>query len=85
MNDRVRTLLFAGVAATLSAAILVAPSSVVAEELAFEDGGAVITGEVLKPEITVVMSRENLNKSYDLTLKESFLQKIIDSVEHPPF
>ena len=34
------------------------------------DGAAVITGEVLKPEITVVMSRENLNKSYDLELKE---------------
>ena len=61
------------------------PSSVVAEELSFEDGAAVITGEVLKPEITVVMSRENLNKSYDLELKESFLQKIIDSVEQPPF
>ncbi len=62
-----------------------APSGGVAEELSFEDGAAVITGEVLKPEITVVMSRENLNKSYDLELKESFLQKIIDSVEQPPF
>lgn len=56
-----------------------------AEELAFEDGAAVITGEVLKPEVTVVISRENLNKNYELELKESFLQKIIDSVEQPPF
>jgi len=56
-----------------------------AEDLAFEDGAAVITGEVLKPEVTVVISRENLNKNYDLELKESFLDKIIESVEHPPF
>lgn len=62
---------------------LAAPSH--AEELAFEDGAAVITGEVLKPEVTVVISRENLNKNYELELKESFLQKIIDSVEQPPF
>ncbi len=70
--------------AAVLAAVMV-PSGVSAEELSFEDGAAVITGEVLKPEITVVMSRENLNKSYDLELKESFLQKIIDSVEQPPF
>ena len=56
-----------------------------AEELAFEDGAAVITGEVLKPEVTVVISRENLNKNYELELKESFLKKILDSVEQPPF
>ena len=84
MKDRQRNIL-AGIAAVVLGGVLFAPSMVVAEELAFEDGGAVITGEVLKPEITVVMSRENLNKSYDLTLKESFLQKIIDSVEQPPF
>jgi hypothetical protein len=84
MKDRQRNIL-AGIATVVLGGVLFAPSMVVAEELAFEDGGAVITGEVLKPEITVVMSRENLNKSYDLTLKESFLQKIIDSVEQPPF
>jgi hypothetical protein len=56
-----------------------------AEELRFEDGAAIITGEVLKPEVTVVISRENLNKAYDLELKESFLQKIIESVQQAPF
>lgn len=45
----------------------------------------VVVGEVLKPEITVVISRENLNKAYELKLDESFLQKIIESVEHAPF
>jgi len=64
---------------------LSASSVAQAEELAFEDGAAVITGEVLKPEVTVVISRENLNKNYELDLKESFLDKIIQSVEQPPF
>lgn len=75
----------AALAIVLAAVSVLVPTSVGAEELTFEDGAAVITGEVLKPEITVVMSRENLNKAYNLELKESFLQKIIDSVEQPPF
>ena len=45
----------------------------------------VVVGEVLKPEITVVISRENLNKAYELKLDESFLDKIVESVERPPF
>jgi hypothetical protein len=45
----------------------------------------VVIGEVLKPEITVVISRENLNKAYELELDESFLDKIVESVEHAPF
>jgi len=45
----------------------------------------VIKGEVLRPEITVVISRENLNKTYELKLDESFLDKILRSVEKPPF
>lgn len=45
----------------------------------------VIVGEVLKPEITVVISRENLNKAYELRLEERFVDKIVQSVEHDPF
>lgn len=66
-------------------ALILLPTAVAGEELRFEDGAAIITGEVLKPEVAVVMSRENLNKAYNLELKESFLQKIIDSVEQAPF
>ncbi|MEZ4321398.1 MAG: hypothetical protein R3F61_28260 [Myxococcota bacterium] len=44
-----------------------------------------IVGEVQKPDVTVVISRENLNKAYELELDESFLQKIVDSVESEPF
>jgi hypothetical protein len=45
----------------------------------------VVVGEVLKPEITVVISRENLNKAYELQLDESFLDKIVESVKRAPF
>ena len=72
-----------GVALAFAAMAVSEPAD--ADELAFEDGAAVITGEVLKPEVTVVIARENLNKNYELDLKESFLDKIIDSVEQPPF
>ena len=50
----------------------------------FEEG-TVIEGEIQKPEITVVISRENLNKSYVVELKESFLDKILESLRKPPF
>ena len=45
----------------------------------------VVVGEVLKPEITLVISRENLNKPFDLKLDENFLDRIIQSVREPPF
>ena len=45
-----------------------------------------IVGEVQKPEITITISRENLNKAFDLTkLQESFLDRIVKSVEREPF
>jgi hypothetical protein len=50
-----------------------------------EDKPFEIIGEVQKPEVAVFISRQNLNKQYDLELKESFLPKIVESVEHPPF
>ncbi len=49
-----------------------------------EEAGEVI-GNVQKPDVTVVISRENLNKAYELDLEESFLQKIVDAVESEPF
>ncbi|MBX2800298.1 MAG: hypothetical protein KTR31_21645 [Myxococcales bacterium] len=71
--------------AALSAVLFWLPSSGDAQETTFDDDEFVIVGEILKPEITVVISRENLNKAYDLKLEESFLDKIIRSVESDPF
>ena len=50
-----------------------------------DDEASEIVGEVQKPDVTVVISRENLNKAYELDLEESFIDKIIESVEHAPF
>ena len=63
-------------------ALLFAPTS---SALALEFEESVIEGEVQKPEVTVVISRQNLNSKFIVELKESFLQKIIESVEEPPF
>lgn len=50
-----------------------------------DDEASEIVGEVQKPDVTVVISRENLNKAYELDLEESFIDKIVESVEHDPF
>ena len=70
--------LFALALALVPATVSAAPGELEGEEFK-------IIGEVLKPEITVVISRENLNKAYDLALDEDFLQRIIDSVKSAPF
>ncbi len=44
-----------------------------------------ITGEIQKPEITIFITRQNLETNYELTLRESFIPRIIDSVERRPF
>ncbi|MEZ4235967.1 MAG: hypothetical protein R3F59_07345 [Myxococcota bacterium] len=68
-----------------AAAVIAAPERGDAAPGSQEFEEFVVVGEVLKPEITVVISRENLNKAYELKLDESFLDKIVESVSHPPF
>jgi hypothetical protein len=45
----------------------------------------VIVGKVHKPEVMMVITRQNLEGSYQLELSESFLPKIVRSVEQEPF
>ena len=61
-----------------------ANDSAYGERFVFEEE-FVVEGEVQKPEVTVVVSRENLNKAYVFELEETFLSKIIQSVESEPF
>lgn len=44
-----------------------------------------IIGEVRKPEVTVLITKQNLNTPYDLVLKESFIPKIVSAAEEKPF
>jgi hypothetical protein len=64
--------------------LMTAASAAHAEQLVFEEE-FVVEGEVQKPEVTVVITRQDLNKSQVFELKKSFLEKIIRSVERPPF
>lgn len=51
--------------------------------LVFEE--TIIEGKVQKPEITIFITRQNLGTEYVLELKESFIPKIVKSVEKKPF
>ena len=51
--------------------------------LVFEDIS--VEGRVQKPVIDIFMSRQNLQTDYKLELRESFLPKIVESVEKKPF
>ena len=44
-----------------------------------------VEGRVQKPVIDIFMRRQNLHADYKLELRESFLPKIIKSVEKKPF
>jgi len=44
-----------------------------------------ITGQVVKPEITIFITRQNLNTDYELDLRESFIPRIVESVNGNPF
>lgn len=45
----------------------------------------VIDGVIQTPDVIIVIQRENLDKNYEFELKESFLDKIVLSLEEPPF
>jgi hypothetical protein len=61
-----------------------APDALAAKKLVFK-GETVIEGEPQKPDVAVFISRQNLNKAYELELKESFIPKILEAVEAEPF
>lgn len=55
------------------------------DKLVFEDGGFKIVGKVQKPEVVIVIRRENLDKGFQLQLTEDFLHRVVEAVEDPPF
>jgi hypothetical protein len=44
-----------------------------------------VEGEVQRPQVSVLITRQNLNDPYDLELKESFLPKIVEALDGAPF
>jgi hypothetical protein len=47
--------------------------------------GEEVKGSVQKPELQIFMGRQNLSANEQLELRESFLPRIIESVEKKPF
>ena len=78
-----RMLLRAGLAVVLVTMALRGGGEAVAKPLVIE--AVDIAVKIKKPEIPIFMNRENLNTDYRLELKESFLPKIVESVEKKPF
>ncbi len=60
-----------------------APADAQTRRLVFEEIS--VEGRVQKPVIDIFMRRQNLHTDYKLELRESFLPKIIESVEKKPF
>jgi len=69
----------------IAAALIVGSSTADAQtrRLVFEDIS--VEGRVQKPVIDIFMRRQNLHTDYKLELRESFLPKIIESLEKKPF
>lgn len=69
--------------AALFVSSLLLPSVASAGTLIFEE--EVIKGEVQKPSISIVVTRQNLNQDYVLELQESFIPQIVEAIEKKPF
>jgi hypothetical protein len=41
--------------------------------------------KIPKPEVAIIMNKQNLTPKYDLELKQSFLPKVVASVQTKPF
>lgn len=41
--------------------------------------------KIQKPEVAIIMNKQNLTPKYDLELQQSFLPKVVESVEEKPF
>ncbi len=63
--------------------LLAPPAQAQTRRLVFEDIS--VEGRVQKPVIDIFMRRQNLHTDYKLELRESFLPKIVESVEKKPF
>lgn len=41
--------------------------------------------KIQKPEVAIIMNKQHLTPKYDLELQQSFLPKVVESVEEKPF
>lgn len=72
-------------AAVVAGVLAAVPPRADAQEQPLDFAGALIEGQVLAPEVTIFVARDNLLKSYNIVFEESFLHKIVESIEEAPF
>jgi hypothetical protein len=76
----------AAVALWALSSFLMAPADAQGRRLVFEeDEEDVIRGEVQKPSISILVTRQNLSQDYTLELRKSFVPEIVKSIEKRPF
>ena len=46
--------------------------------------GFVVQGEIQRPDLTILMAKDDVTESYELQLTDSFLPKILESLERYP-
>lgn len=67
----------------LTVSLVSDPASAQARRIVIEE--ETLIGKVRKPEVTLFVTRQNLNTEYQLELRKSFLPRIAKSVEKKPF
>ena len=55
------------------------------DEQMFDENVFTIEGEVQRPDINIFIVKKNLDKAYELKLRESFIPKIKESMKKKPF
>ena len=51
----------------------------------FDENVFTIEGEIQRPDINIFIVKKNLDKAYELKLRESFIPKIKESMKKRPF
>ncbi|MBN1335325.1 MAG: hypothetical protein JXB39_05145 [Deltaproteobacteria bacterium] len=65
--------------------LLALPSPSRAQGRVMKLEGITVIGKVQKPEVMMVITRQNLHADYTLELRESFLPKIVRSIDDDLF
>lgn len=58
--------------------------SVEAEQENTLETGFVVQGEIQRPDLTILMAKDDVTDAYELQLVDSFLPKILESMKHYP-
>ncbi len=67
----------------ISLIVSLSPAFAQSKGLRFEE--TALVGTIQKPEVQILITKQNLTPKYELDLRESFLPKVVESVNQKPF